>query len=108
MSAEVVEVYADGACRGNPGPAAVGVVIFRQGEKIKQVAKAIGEATMLVSSAAANSKAPKGCFRRRAAWASKRPTRTSVLISVPPLTFVAPPYEVVEHRHGDAAGIQMR
>lgn len=39
------EIFIDGASRGNPGPAAVGVVI-KEGERIvKSVAKSIGRAT---------------------------------------------------------------
>ncbi len=40
-----LEIYIDGACKGNPGPAAVGVVIFHKGIKVKEISKAIGEAT---------------------------------------------------------------
>ena len=40
-----LEIYFDGACRGNPGPAAIGVVIYDEGQKIKEVAKEIGEGT---------------------------------------------------------------
>ena len=40
-----LEIYIDGACRGNPGPASVGVVIYSAGQKIKEVAKEIGEGT---------------------------------------------------------------
>ncbi len=38
-------IYVDGACRGNPGPAAIGVVIQKNGETIKEISLAIGEAT---------------------------------------------------------------
>lgn len=39
-------IYTDGGARGNPGPAAIGVVIYTTGEKpIKQIAKYIGDAT---------------------------------------------------------------
>lgn len=38
-------IYVDGACRGNPGPAAIGVVIQKDGETIKEISHAIGEAT---------------------------------------------------------------
>ena len=40
-----LEIYTDGACSGNPGPAAVGVVIVQDGKKIKEISKVIGEAT---------------------------------------------------------------
>jgi ribonuclease HI len=39
-------VYADGAARGNPGPAAIGAVVFDDdGEPVAEVSQAIGEAT---------------------------------------------------------------
>lgn len=39
-------VFADGGSRGNPGPAAVGVVVLNEkGEAIKKYSEAIGEAT---------------------------------------------------------------
>ena len=42
---EELVIHTDGACRGNPGPAAVGVTIDRQGKRIKEISKAIGQAT---------------------------------------------------------------
>jgi acyl-CoA synthetase (NDP forming) len=43
---EKLTVFIDGASRGNPGPAAIGVVIQNQdGETIGEVSEAIGEAT---------------------------------------------------------------
>ena len=39
-------LYADGGSRGNPGPAAIGVVIADEKERIiKSYSKTIGEAT---------------------------------------------------------------
>ncbi len=38
-------VYTDGGARGNPGPAAIGVVIQSQGQTIKKYAELIGQAT---------------------------------------------------------------
>ena len=38
-------IFTDGGCSGNPGPAAIGVVIFKDGKVIKEISKAIGEAT---------------------------------------------------------------
>jgi ribonuclease HI len=40
-------MYADGASRGNPGPAAIGAVIYPPGahEPVAEVSEAIGEAT---------------------------------------------------------------
>lgn len=42
---KVLEIYTDGACSGNPGAASIGVVIYENGEKIKEISKAIGDAT---------------------------------------------------------------
>lgn len=39
------EIFSDGACSGNPGPAAIGVVIRKDGVKVKEVSETIGEAT---------------------------------------------------------------
>lgn len=41
-----ISIYTDGASRGNPGPAAIGVVIKNEwGENLKTISKSIGEAT---------------------------------------------------------------
>jgi len=41
-----LHVYVDGAARGNPGPAAIGVVVLtREGRKVASFGEAIGEAT---------------------------------------------------------------
>ncbi len=40
-----LEIFVDGACSGNPGEAGIGVVINRQGKTIKEISRAIGEAT---------------------------------------------------------------
>jgi ribonuclease HI len=43
---EKIIIYTDGASRGNPGPAAIGVVICNQkGKVLKEYSKTIGEAT---------------------------------------------------------------
>ena len=39
------EIFIDGACQGNPGPAAVGVVLFKDGQALKSLSKSIGQAT---------------------------------------------------------------
>ena len=39
------EIFTDGASSGNPGPAAIGVVIKENGKTIKTIAKDIGTAT---------------------------------------------------------------
>ena len=44
MSA-LLEIFTDGACRGNPGPAGIGVVISQNGRVIKRLSKSIGPAT---------------------------------------------------------------
>ena len=41
----ILEIHIDGACKGNPGPASVGVIIDRDGKRISEIAKSIGEAT---------------------------------------------------------------
>ncbi len=40
-----LEIYSDGACSGNPGPAGIGVVIKKDGEVLKEISRYIGEAT---------------------------------------------------------------
>ncbi len=40
-----LEIYIDGASKGNPGPAGIGVVICRKGEVIKNISRYIGTAT---------------------------------------------------------------
>ena len=42
---EVWEIFIDGACSGNPGEAGVGIVISYEGKIVKEISKAIGEAT---------------------------------------------------------------
>lgn len=42
---EALDIFIDGACRGNPGPAAVGVVITREGKTIAEISRCVGEAT---------------------------------------------------------------
>ena len=42
----VLQVYADGGARGNPGPAGIGVVLLDgNGKKIEEISKYIGNAT---------------------------------------------------------------
>jgi len=41
----MLEIFVDGACRGNPGPAAIGVVIKKDNEVIKEISRDIGNAT---------------------------------------------------------------
>ena len=44
-AAEPVTVYVDGASKGNPGLAAIGVAVSRQGRTLKEIAQVIGQAT---------------------------------------------------------------
>jgi len=37
--------YIDGACFGNPGPMGIGVVLYRDGKKIKEISEYVGEGT---------------------------------------------------------------
>lgn len=41
----ILEIHIDGASKGNPGPASVGVIIDQDGKRIAEIAKPIGEAT---------------------------------------------------------------
>ena len=41
----MIEIHIDGACSGNPGEAAIGVIIRRDGQVIKEIAKSIGVGT---------------------------------------------------------------
>ena len=49
----VLEIFVDGACSGNPGQAAIGVVIKRGGKTIAEISKPIGEATNNIAEYAA-------------------------------------------------------
>ena len=40
-----LDIFTDGACSGNPGPAAIGVVIKNQEKTIKEISRSIGQAT---------------------------------------------------------------
>jgi ribonuclease HI len=40
-----LEIYIDGASKGNPGPSGIGVVIFRDGKTIKNISSFIGNTT---------------------------------------------------------------
>lgn len=40
-----LEVYIDGASKGNPGPSGIGVIICRRGETVKNISTYIGNAT---------------------------------------------------------------
>ncbi len=38
-------LYFDGACRGNPGPMGIGIVLLENGKKVKAVSKRLGKGT---------------------------------------------------------------
>ena len=40
-----IQIYSDGGSRGNPGPAAIGIVILKDSQIIKEYGEVIGEAT---------------------------------------------------------------
>jgi ribonuclease HI len=41
-----VTIYTDGACKGNPGPASIGVVLLDEtGKTVKEISKSIGLST---------------------------------------------------------------
>ena len=40
-----LEINTDGACSGNPGPAAIGIVIKSRGKTLKEISQSIGDAT---------------------------------------------------------------
>lgn len=40
-----IKIYTDGGSRGNPGPAAIGVVIQKEGQTLKKYGEFIGEVT---------------------------------------------------------------
>ncbi|MDD5044643.1 MAG: ribonuclease HI family protein [Candidatus Omnitrophica bacterium] len=45
MSHSSLEIYIDGAAKGNPGPAGVGIVISQSGETIRNISSYIGSTT---------------------------------------------------------------
>lgn len=47
MSTNVIRLYCDGASRGNPGPAAIGAVLYPEDsdEPLREISEAIGTAT---------------------------------------------------------------
>jgi len=48
-----LEIFTDGACQGNPGEAAIGVVIREKGEQIGSISQTIGKATNNIAEYAA-------------------------------------------------------
>lgn len=45
MTKDIYQIHTDGGARGNPGPAAVGVVIHKNGKFLHQFGRAIGKTT---------------------------------------------------------------
>ncbi len=45
MKNEALTIFVDGACSGNPGPAAIGVVINQGEKRLKEISRSIGLAT---------------------------------------------------------------
>ena len=41
----VLEIHIDGASKGNPGPASIGVIFEQDKKRVKEIARPIGEAT---------------------------------------------------------------
>ena len=40
-----ITIYTDGGARGNPGPAAIGIIITQEGQTLKKYSEFIGQAT---------------------------------------------------------------
>jgi ribonuclease HI len=51
--ADKIIIFTDGACRGNPGEAGIGIVILKQGKTIKEISEYIGKATNNIAEYAA-------------------------------------------------------
>lgn len=45
VALRILEIYIDGASKGNPGPSGIGVVVKEDGRTIKEIANFIGETT---------------------------------------------------------------
>ena len=43
--AKSLEIFTDGASSGNPGPAAIGIVVKENGKTVKTISKGIGNST---------------------------------------------------------------
>lgn len=44
-NSEILEIFTDGACSGNPGEAAIGVVISQNGKPVSSISRSIGKST---------------------------------------------------------------
>ena len=49
----ILELFTDGACQGNPGEAAIGIVIRENGKVVKEISKPIGQGTNNIAEYAA-------------------------------------------------------
>ncbi len=49
----MLDIFTDGACSGNPGPAGIGVIIQENGKPIKTISRSIGSATNNIAEYAA-------------------------------------------------------
>jgi ribonuclease HI len=63
-SGEVIIVYTDGASKGNPGKASIGVSIQESNKEIATVSKAVGVATNNIAEYTALLEALKACLDR--------------------------------------------
>ncbi len=61
-----LEIFIDGACQGNPGEAAIGVVLNENGKIIKEIAEGIGHATNNIAEYAALVRALKEAIQLEA------------------------------------------
>ena len=40
-----LKIYIDGAAKGNPGPASIGVVVYKDNKIVKEISQSIGDTT---------------------------------------------------------------
>jgi ribonuclease HI len=59
------QIYSDGASRGNPGPAGIGAVIFKDGKVVHEIAQYIGETTNNVAEYSALLAALDYCVKKK-------------------------------------------
>jgi ribonuclease HI len=57
-----IKIFSDGACRGNPGPAGCGYLIYADGQEISTGVKFIGTATNNIAEYSALLEAAKDPF----------------------------------------------
>ena len=62
----VVKIYTDGSCRGNPGPAGIGILIIDgYGNEIIKISEYIGSATNNIAEYCAILRAIEECMKRK-------------------------------------------